>query len=118
MNEGSSACRLLGKNVKRLRAQRGMSQLKLALEAGLTHTFINEIEQGRKWVSSGTLGRIASVLKVEPYVLFLPEKIGLDVSVTPRLIDISITLQHILADLTDLQKLSANSTAEDAAEHP
>jgi len=50
-----------------------MSQLSLAENAGLTHNFINDIENGKKWVSAETIGKLAFVLKVEPYQFFISE---------------------------------------------
>jgi transcriptional regulator with XRE-family HTH domain len=38
----------------------------LAAEADLTHNFINDIENGKKWVSAETIGKLAIALKVEP----------------------------------------------------
>jgi transcriptional regulator with XRE-family HTH domain len=50
-----------------------MSQLALAENAGLTHNFINDIENGKKWVSAETIGKLASALKAEPYQFFISE---------------------------------------------
>ena len=50
-----------------------MSQLALAENAGLTHNFVNDIENGKKWVSAETIGKLASALKAEPYQFFLSE---------------------------------------------
>ena len=50
-----------------------MSQLGLAENAGLTHNFINDIENGKKWVSAETIGKLAFALKAEPYQFFLSE---------------------------------------------
>ena len=66
---------LVGKNIKRLRAQRGISQMTLAAQANLTHNFINEIENGRKWISSDSLAKLAGALDTEPYTLFIPAAI-------------------------------------------
>jgi transcriptional regulator with XRE-family HTH domain len=72
--ENSNQIRLLfGKNLKRLRALRKISQLTLASQAGLTHNFINDIENGKKWVSSNTIGKLSTALDVEPYQFFIPE---------------------------------------------
>jgi transcriptional regulator with XRE-family HTH domain len=63
---------LLGKNLRRLRAMANLSQLSLAGQTGLTHNFINDIENGRKWVSAETIARLAAALKVEAHQFFLP----------------------------------------------
>jgi transcriptional regulator with XRE-family HTH domain len=64
---------LFSKNLKRLRAAANISQLTLAIEAGLTHNFINDIENGKKWVSAETIAKLAAALKAEPYQFFLSE---------------------------------------------
>jgi transcriptional regulator with XRE-family HTH domain len=64
---------LFSKNLKRLRAAANISQLTLATEAGLTHNFINDIENGKKWVSAETIAKLAAALKAEPYQFFLSE---------------------------------------------
>ena len=64
---------LFSRNLKRLRAVANMSQLTLAENAGLTHNFINDIENGKKWVSAETIGKLAFTLKAEPYQFFISE---------------------------------------------
>lgn len=63
---------LIGKNLKRLRKKAGFSQLDLSGEANLSHTFINDIENGKKWVSCKTIARLCDVFQVEPSQLFFP----------------------------------------------
>jgi transcriptional regulator with XRE-family HTH domain len=43
------------------------------MEAGLTHNFINDIENGKKWVSAETIAKLAAALRAEPYQFFLSE---------------------------------------------
>jgi transcriptional regulator with XRE-family HTH domain len=64
---------LLGKNLRRLRLLQNVSQLTLSGQTGLAHNFINDIENGKKWISSRTLAKLASALKVDAYQLFLPD---------------------------------------------
>lgn len=64
---------LFSKNLKRLRGMANVSQLTLANQAGLTHNFINDIENGKKWVSAETIGKLAVALKAEPYQFFIAE---------------------------------------------
>jgi transcriptional regulator with XRE-family HTH domain len=47
--------------------------LTLANESGLTHNFINDIENGKKWVSAETIAKLSIALKAEPYQFFLSE---------------------------------------------
>jgi transcriptional regulator with XRE-family HTH domain len=72
-NNGINIRSLFSKNLKRLRAVANISQLTLATEAGLTHNFINDIENGKKWVSAETIAKLACALKAEPYQFFLSE---------------------------------------------
>ncbi|MDR0720363.1 MAG: helix-turn-helix domain-containing protein [Treponema sp.] len=65
--------RLFSRNLKRLRAIANISQLTLANRAGLTHNFINDIENGKKWVSAETISKLADALHAEPYQFFLSE---------------------------------------------
>jgi transcriptional regulator with XRE-family HTH domain len=63
---------LFGENLKRLRANSELSQLVLAEKADLAHTFINDLENGKKWISCKTIARLCQALNVEPYQFFLP----------------------------------------------
>ena len=75
MNKGEKDCRaILSRNIKRFRNRLGLSQLHLALELGISTTFLSDIETGKKWVSAHTLSRIAQALKIEVYELFKPEQ--------------------------------------------
>lgn len=64
---------LFSRNLKRIRGGQGISQLSLANMAGLTHAFINDIENCKKWISPETLAQFCTVLNVEPFQFFLSE---------------------------------------------
>jgi len=64
---------LFSRNLKRIRSEANISQLTLANMADLTHNFINDIENGKKWVSAKSIGKLATALRVEPYQFFLSE---------------------------------------------
>ncbi len=64
---------ILGSNIRRLRAKSGLSQLALAMETGLAHNFICDIENGKKWVSPETLSKLSTAFRCELYQLFLSE---------------------------------------------
>ena len=70
---GVSIRTLFSRNLRRLRTIASMSQLALAENAGLTHNFINDIENGKKWVSAETIGKLAFALKAEPHQFFISE---------------------------------------------
>jgi transcriptional regulator with XRE-family HTH domain len=65
---------LFSKNLKRIRGSQGISQFHLANMVGLTHTFINDIENCKKWVSPETFSLLCNALKVEPLHFFLSEE--------------------------------------------
>jgi transcriptional regulator with XRE-family HTH domain len=58
--------RVVGTNVKRLRLTSGLTQEKLALEAGLDLTYVGGIERGTRNPSLLVMVRIAKVLGVGP----------------------------------------------------
>jgi transcriptional regulator with XRE-family HTH domain len=66
---------LVAQNLKRLRQLKKVSQMTLSGLSGLTHNFINDIENCTKWVSAKTIARLASALEVEPYQFFLPSSL-------------------------------------------
>jgi transcriptional regulator with XRE-family HTH domain len=73
--DGTSALKMLfGENLRAIRISQKMPQLKLAVKAGVTHNFINDIERGRKGASFGTIAKLAAILGVDVYRFFLPVK--------------------------------------------
>jgi transcriptional regulator with XRE-family HTH domain len=55
---------ILGRNVRRLRQQRGMTQEELAFEAEIDLTYMGGIERGRRNPSLIVMARIADALSV------------------------------------------------------
>jgi transcriptional regulator with XRE-family HTH domain len=64
---------LVSKNLRRIRSLQNISQLSLAISTGLTHNFINDIENCKKGISAKTLAKLSVVLNVEPHQFFLPD---------------------------------------------
>lgn len=64
-------CKILGRNVHRLRLQKGMTQEKLAFEAEIDLTYMGGIERGRRNPSLLVMARIAKALSVP-----LPKLLG------------------------------------------
>ena len=62
---------LFGRNLKRLRGLAKLSQVDLSVEANVAHNFINDIENGKKWVSAETIEKLSKALKVKPYQFFI-----------------------------------------------
>ena len=90
---------LISRNVKRFRMQQNISQIQLALNTGLTHNFIHDIESCKKGISSKTLAKLSIAFNVEPYQFFLPE--GLPNSETMVYVnDFNDSLQKVVRELT------------------
>ncbi len=63
---------LIGKNLKRLRLEAGLSKSALAEKSDITYTFINDVEKGKKWISCKTLARLCGILEADPIQFFFP----------------------------------------------
>jgi len=57
-------------NLKEFRKKESLSQMKLADYCGTAHSYIGEIEAGRKFPSMDLIEKIAKTLKIEPYLFF------------------------------------------------
>jgi len=91
---------LISGNIKRLRTLQKFSQLDLAASTGLTHNFINDIENCKKGISSRSLAKLANALNVEPYQLFLPDSLhNNDMMIYVK--DFNDSLQKVVSDLTE-----------------
>ncbi|MDR1839602.1 MAG: helix-turn-helix transcriptional regulator [Treponema sp.] len=91
---------LISSNIKRLRSLQNISQLGLALSTGLTHNFINDIENCKKGVSAKTLAKLSVALNAEPYQFFLPEGMANN-EMMSYVKDFNDSLQKVVADLTE-----------------
>ena len=60
---------VLARNMRRLRAERGLSQEALANESGINRTYLSGVERSERNVSIDNIARIARGLKVKAYVL-------------------------------------------------
>ena len=58
--------RSLGRRIRTLRLERGLSQESLALESGLSRNMLIQIEWGRRGVLAERLADVADVLGVTP----------------------------------------------------
>jgi transcriptional regulator with XRE-family HTH domain len=57
-------CAIVGKNVRRLRKQRGLTQEELAFEAEIDLTYVGGIERGKRNPSLLVMARIAAALSI------------------------------------------------------
>ena len=63
-------CTILGTNIRKLRAERELSQEELAHRAGIDRSYLSEVENGHKSVGVLVLDDIAAALEVEITDLF------------------------------------------------
>ena len=68
----------LSNNIKKHRELQGLSQEKLAEKAGISSNMIKDIEGCRSWVSDKTLVKLATALKIDIYLLFIPATLNED----------------------------------------
>jgi len=90
--DGKAVKAILGKNIKFLRTQKGLTQAVLAEKASISIIFLSSIERGTKYPKVDTLARIAQVLKVEVFELFKGDLVPSD---SKELIS------HLSKDITD-----------------
>jgi transcriptional regulator with XRE-family HTH domain len=60
---------VLAKNMRRLRATRGLSQEALAHDCGINRTYLSAVERSERNVSIDNIARIAKGLRVDPWRL-------------------------------------------------
>ncbi len=58
--------RVIGGNIKRRRAEKGLTQTGLADAVGLTQSYISDLEAGKRNPRASTIAKIAEVLEVPP----------------------------------------------------
>jgi len=90
---------LVSRNLRRLRAVHNISQLNLAINAGLAHNFINDIENCKKGISVKTLAKLSVALDAEPFQFFLPDTMS-DNNMAHYVTDFNDSLQKVVKELT------------------
>lgn len=61
--------KIIGDNIRYYRKKAGQSQEQLAELSHLHRTYIGSVERGERNISALNIAKIASALKVKPYVL-------------------------------------------------
>ncbi|MDR0410005.1 MAG: helix-turn-helix domain-containing protein [Spirochaetaceae bacterium] len=74
---------IFGRNLKRLREKAKFSQIELALESGITHNFINDIEHAKRGVSLDTIEKLSRALCVSPHTFFIEDEAALEKDISP-----------------------------------
>ncbi|GHV78955.1 hypothetical protein AGMMS49944_07460 [Spirochaetia bacterium] len=64
----------LSRNLKLFRKYRNWSQADLAEKAGISVTYLSDIERGNKWPHPDILANLATAFNVEGYEMFKPEE--------------------------------------------
>ena len=59
-------------NLRRLRHEKGLAQDDLAYEAGVSRSYLSQLEKGTFYASLKVLEKLAAALGVEPYELIMP----------------------------------------------
>ena len=96
MNDKSITLRkTLSANIKKHREKLGLTQEKLAEQAGISANMINDIEGCRTWISDKTLVKLATALNVETYRLFIPSTLTDNETAKTALTDLAQDLQQI-----------------------
>ena len=91
----------LGKNIRSLRSQKGLTQAVLAEKANISVIFLSSIERGTKYPKAEILSRIANVLEVEAFELFKGDLVPFESKelITHLSKDISAKLNVALEDI-------------------
>ena len=67
---------IIGWNLRRLRVERGLSQERLALAAGIDRAYVGRVERGSENVTITTLEAMARALAVSVAALFVEPEAG------------------------------------------
>jgi len=63
---------VLAGNIKKYRSRRGWSQLLLSEKIDISANYLSAVENGKGWVTPLTLVKLANVLDIDVFELFLP----------------------------------------------
>jgi transcriptional regulator with XRE-family HTH domain len=92
---------IFGKNIKFFRSRSHFSQADLAEKAGISITFLSNIERGNNFPLAGTLCSLAKALEVEVFELFKGDPVPSDTKelISRLSVDITGKLNSSLEDV-------------------
>jgi transcriptional regulator with XRE-family HTH domain len=74
VNDERAIIAVVAENVRRLRQAAGLSQEKLAFEAGVDRTYVSQVERRLRNMTIGVLARLAKALGTTPDRLLVPAR--------------------------------------------
>jgi len=74
---------LVGSNIRRIRVAQGVSQERLAYDAGVDRSYLGGMERGEENPTVDVLDRVASTLAVPLHELFVEDSSGIAPSTLP-----------------------------------
>lgn len=98
---------IIAENVQRMRQEKGLSQKELSDISGITQSRVSLIENGSLDISVKSLERLATALKVQPYLLIKPPGEQASVAELLEAVEgLSPELQQMVKQVIDLAKNS------------
>lgn len=74
MDDETGIVDVVAQTVRKARKAAGLSQEKLAFEAGLDRTYVSQVERGKRNLTIIVLARLAFALKTTPDRLLVPPR--------------------------------------------
>jgi transcriptional regulator with XRE-family HTH domain len=111
----------VGQEVKRQREARGWTQAKLAVEAGMAPSAVNQIENGKRSPSATSLSKLAGALEVEiadlfPKVPSLQPPLPLDSELEDRMRALTERVSALIGESKDALEYQASEVPRDIDE--
>jgi transcriptional regulator with XRE-family HTH domain len=97
----------LGANIRKQRKRLSLSQECLAAELDIATNFLSDIENGKKWISPGTLAKLTEALELDAHELFTREN-KLPLEVCDLLREYTATLAKVEKSLGELRDTTPN----------
>ncbi len=91
---------ILGKNIKKAREARNISQEKFSELIGIGASALSKIESGKSYPTIQTLEQIVKILKIKPYILYITDE---DFNIDTAYKDILIRIEKLKNDKTSFK---------------